>query len=128
MHGDSLCTKDIEYMSFREMVRNPEWQQNFLQKTLAERKNIAQQIRATSQSMSSLKAKDITDVTLEQVKKIMTENSTLRLIHGHTHRPARHNLSVDGQPAERIVLGDWHHSGWYLVADGSELNLKSFDI
>jgi UDP-2,3-diacylglucosamine hydrolase len=128
MHGDTLCTNDIEYISFREMVRNPKWQQNFLQKPLSERKNIAQEIRSISQSMSSLKAQDITDVTPDQVIKVMAENSTVRLIHGHTHRPARHNLSVDDQPAERIVLGDWHHKGWYLVADGSELNLKSFDI
>lgn len=128
MHGDSLCTQDKEYMAFRSMVRNPEWQQSFLQKSLDERKKIAEHIRATSQSMNSLKAKDIMDVTPSQVLKVMQSHSTPRLIHGHTHRPARHELSLNKKLAERIVLGDWHNSGWYLIADGKELHLKSFEF
>lgn len=128
MHGDSLCTKDQEYMAFRKMVRNPQWQQTMLQKPLAERKAIAEHMRATSKSMNSLKADDIVDVTPEQVIKVMLTHSTPRLIHGHTHRPARHALNVNEKPAERIVLGDWHDKGWYLIADGEELRLESFDI
>ncbi len=128
MHGDSLCTSDKEYMAFRQMVRDPQWQQTMLQKPLAERKAIAEHIRSTSDSMNSLKAEDIMDVTPEEVAKIMLETSTVRLIHGHTHRPARHQLEINQQAAERIVLGDWHDKGWYLVADEQGLNLESFDI
>ena len=128
MHGDSLCTQDKEYMAFRNMVRSPEWQRSFLQKPLAERRTIAEHIRSTSQSMNSLKAEDIMDVTPSQVLKIMQQHSTPRLIHGHTHRPARHDISLNKKPAERIVLGDWHNSGWYLIADGGELQLKSFNL
>ena len=36
------------------------------------------------------------------------------LIHGHTHRPAVHELDVDGAPARRIVLGDWYTQGSVL--------------
>lgn len=128
MHGDSLCTKDKEYMAFREMVRDPQWQQTLLQKPLAERRAIAEHIRATSQSMNSLKANDIMDVTPEQVIKVMDAHATPRLIHGHTHRPARHNISVNEKPAERIVLGDWHDKGWYLISENDELRLESFSI
>jgi UDP-2,3-diacylglucosamine hydrolase len=78
--------------------------------------------------MNSLKAKDIMDVTPSQVLKMMQKHSTPRLIHGHTHRPARHNISLNEKPAERIVLGDWHKTGWYLIADCGELHLKSFNL
>lgn len=128
MHGDSLCTQDKEYMAFRNMVRDLDWQRSFLQKSLTERRMIAAQIRATSQSMNSLRAKDIMDVTPDQVVKVMQKHSTLRLIHGHTHRPRRHQISLNEKPAERIVLGDWHESGWYLIADAGELHLKSFAL
>jgi UDP-2,3-diacylglucosamine hydrolase len=127
MHGDSLCTRDKEYMAFRDMVRNPGWQKNFLQKPLAERKTIAEQIRAASQSMNSLKAQDIMDVTPSQVLKLMQEHAAPRLIHGHTHRPARHDISQQ-EPAERIVLGDWGSNGWYLIADAGELHLTCFEF
>lgn len=128
MHGDSLCTKDKEYMAFREMVRDPQWQQTILEKPLLERRAIAEHIRSTSESMNSLKANDIMDVTPEEVINIMTEHSSQRLIHGHTHRPARHELTINNKPAERIVLGDWHDHGWYLITDDDELRLEKFLI
>lgn len=128
IHGDSLCTQDQEYMAFRQMVRSDEWQQMVLSKPLVERKALAKQLRDTSQSMNSLKADDIMDVTPEEVVKLMEEHNVTRLIHGHTHRPARHALTINNQPAERIVLGDWEQQGWYLMADGESLELVSFDI
>ena len=112
MHGDSLCTRDEEYMAFRQQARNPQWQQALLAKPLEERRQIAAQIRAVSKSMNSRKAEDIMDVTPEEVVDIMRAHDVRTLIHGHTHRPARHSLEIDGKPAERIVLGDWGDQGW----------------
>lgn len=123
MHGDSLCTLDQEYMAFRQQARNPQWQQALLAKPLQERRQIAAQIRAASKSMNSLKAEDIMDVTPEEVANAMREYNVQTLIHGHTHRPARHALTIDGQPAERIVLGDWGDLGWCIRADESGLEL-----
>ena len=128
MHGDSLCTQDLEYMAFRQMVRNPQWQATILSKPLAERKAMAAQLRATSQSMNSLKAEDIMDVTPEEVTKVMENHQTPLLIHGHTHRPHRHSLDINGQSADRVVLGDWHNHGWYIIADDQRLELCSFPI
>lgn len=128
MHGDSLCTRDTEYMNFRQMVRQPIWQAEVLKKPLDERKAIAAHLKATSQSMNSIKAEEIMDVTPEEVVKEMSKHNTQRLIHGHTHRPARHALSVNQQTAERIVLGDWHKNGWYLCADNNGIKLCSFPI
>lgn len=128
MHGDSLCTLDQEYMQFRHLVRSPSWQQEVLAKPLAERKALAQKIRAESRSMNSLKAEDIMDVTPAEVEAVMSTHHSRRLIHGHTHRPARHALTIENQKAERIVLGDWDELGWYLVADGDQLELHSFPI
>lgn len=128
MHGDSLCTRDSEYMAFRQQARDPNWQRELLAKPLEERRAIAAQIRAVSKSMNSRKAEDIMDVTPEEVEKTMREQGVHTLIHGHTHRPARHALTIDGAPAERIVLGDWGEQGWCIKADKDSLELIHWPI
>ncbi|MGV8835011.1 UDP-2,3-diacylglucosamine diphosphatase, partial [Cellvibrio sp.] len=107
MHGDSLCTDDVEYQQFRAMVRSPQWQQQILAQPIAARRALAAQMRAKSQSMNSLKADDIMDVSPAEVLTQMESAGVTRMIHGHTHRPGRHQLVIAGKPAERIVLGDW---------------------
>ena len=128
MHGDTLCTRDVDYMAFRAQIRSPQWQAQALAQPLAVRRQIAMELRNQSKSMSSLKAEDIMDVTPEEVVKVMEEADASVLIHGHTHRPKRHALTVKGQAAERIVLGDWHEHGWCLRAEGSELSLESWRL
>ncbi|KZX60171.1 UDP-2,3-diacylglucosamine diphosphatase [Halioglobus sp. HI00S01] len=124
MHGDSLCTLDEEYMQFRAMARSPAWRDEILSKPLDERRAIAAHIRAASSEGNSNKAEDIMDVTPIEVDKIMVEASVSRLIHGHTHRPARHQVAN----GERIVLGDWEASGWYIDARSDSIELIDFDI
>ena len=128
MHGDSLCTDDTEYQQFRAMVRSPQWQQQILAQSLAARRALATQLREKSQSMNSLKADDIMDVSSNEVIAQMKAASVTRLIHGHTHRPARHQLVIDSKPAERIVLGDWHDSGWCIKADQNTIELIDWKI
>ncbi|GAA5526055.1 UDP-2,3-diacylglucosamine hydrolase [Microbulbifer aestuariivivens] len=128
MHGDSLCTRDGEYMAFRQQARNPQWQAALLAKPLDERRQIAAQIRAASKSMNSLKAEDIMDVTPEEVEKALRTHGVRTLIHGHTHRPAHHTLDLDGENAERIVLGDWGNEGWCIRADDTDLKLIHWPI
>ncbi len=128
MHGDTLCTGDTEYQQFRTMVRSPQWQQQILAQPLAARRALAAQLRAKSQSMNSLKADDIMDISPAEVIAQMEAARVTRLIHGHTHRPARHQLVVAGNPAERIVLGDWHDSGWCIKADQNSIDLIEWKI
>lgn len=128
MHGDSLCTDDIEYQQFRTMVRSPQWQQQILAQTLVARRALAAQLREKSQSMNSLKADDIMDVSPAEVAAQMEAAGVTQIIHGHTHRPARHQLIVDSKPAERIVLGDWHDSGWCIKADHTRAELFNWKI
>jgi len=128
MHGDSLCTGDIEYQQFRTTVRSPQWQQQILSQPLAARRALAAQLREKSQSMNSLKADDIMDVSPTEVVAQMEAAGVTRLIHGHTHRPARHPLIINGKPAERIVLGDWHDSGWCIKADQHSIELIDWKI
>jgi len=113
-HGDALCTRDAEYMAFRKMVRDPEWQRAILAKPVAEREAIARQYREVSKTNSTVKTLDIMDVTPEAVESIMREHGVQHLIHGHTHRPAEHRFSLDGLPATRTVLGDWFEQGSVL--------------
>lgn len=126
MHGDTLCTRDVEYMKFRAMVRSPAWQQQILAMPLAQRRQLAADLRRNSQSLNAMKAEDIVDVTPAEVEKVMRAAGVDLLIHGHTHRPARHPLTLDGAPAERWVLGDWGDWGWYLAAENGHLDLVKF--
>jgi len=75
-----------------------------------------------------MKASDIIDVTPEVVVRAMREHRARRLIHGHTHRPAIHALELDGQPAQRIVLGDWDRQGWALQIDEQGFNQAPFEL
>lgn len=108
MHGDSLCIDDVEYQAFRTQVRDPVWQNELLQKPLDERRTLAQQLRDMSKEANEVKAADIMDVNEQEVDRVMHEHGVSVLIHGHTHRPARHPLS---DLRERIVLGDWQADG-----------------
>jgi len=115
MHGDTLCTDDVEYQKFRGLVRNPAWQQQFLAKPLAERRAFAAQARGESRKQTAMKAAEIMDVNQGAVESAMRTHGVRRLIHGHTHRPATHRFDLDGQAAERIVLGDWFEQSSVLT-------------
>ncbi len=108
MHGDTLCTDDIDYQNFRTLVRAPDWQRQFLARPLAERRAFATQARGESRKHTSAAKPEIMDVNPAAVAAAMRAQGVRRLIHGHTHRPATHHFDLDGQSAERIVLGDWY--------------------
>lgn len=110
-HGDEYCVDDHEYMAFRSLVRNPQWQAVFLAKPIAERVAIAKQARAASKTQTATKAADIMDVNPLAVDRALTEAGVQTLLHGHTHRPDVHHWEVGGEPAQRIVLGDWYDQG-----------------
>ena len=128
MHGDSLCTRDLDYMKFRQQVRNSLWQQEFTAKPLAERKQYAAAMRQKSKHLNQRKAIDIMDVTPDAVEQAFIDHNVNTLVHGHTHRPARHQLTIGDRCCERIVLGDWDTHGWYLVAQNAQLQLNKFLI
>ncbi|GBG14201.1 UDP-2,3-diacylglucosamine hydrolase [Novimethylophilus kurashikiensis] len=115
-HGDALCTDDVEYQQFRQMVRDSKWQQDFLSLPLAQRKSQIQALRSRSEEAKSYKAEAIMDVNQDAVAECLrTHGYPPLLIHGHTHRPARHSLEIDGKHCERIVLSDWGDTGSYLL-------------
>ena len=129
MHGDLLCTRDTEYLAFRAQAHNPLWQQQMLSQPLPVRRALAENARQASmarqqQLIGANQLDAITDVTPEEVIDTMRRFGVRRLIHGHTHRPARHALEIDGQPAERIVLGDWYTQESHLSADENGLTLS----
>jgi UDP-2,3-diacylglucosamine hydrolase len=121
MHGDLLCSDDRAYLNFRAQVRDAAWQQSFLAMPLAERAAFAARARAaSSERQAGLKGEGqletITDANADTIAQTMARYGVRRLIHGHTHRPAIHSLSVNGVPALRIVLGDWYEQGSVLRA------------
>ena len=113
-HGDLLCTDDVRYMKLRRQLRDRQWQQDFLSKSLTERREIARQLRELSQSEMAEKSEDIMDVNLETVRQTMQRFGVKQLLHGHTHRPEIHRFEIDGSPATRVVLGDWYGTGGFV--------------
>ncbi len=127
MHGDSLCVDDTDYQQFKRMVRHPEWQREFLAKPVAEREAIALTMRTKSKQLNSLKDEYIMDVNVQAVIDTMHRHHTQLLIHGHTHRPAIHELMLDDKTAKRVVLADWYETGGYLLLeDAGDLQLREF--
>jgi UDP-2,3-diacylglucosamine hydrolase len=114
MHGDTLCTDDVEYMAFRKTARDERWQRAFLAKPVAEREAIARQYREMSQVSTAQKPLEIMDVTPVAVAQALRAHRVRRLVHGHTHRPAEHVFDLDGAPGARTVLGDWYEQGSVL--------------
>jgi len=122
-HGDALCTDDVEYQRFRAMTRNPEWQAMMLAKTIQER--IAHALEARQGSVEHGKSLDdeITDVNQSAVEALIRKHGVDILLHGHTHRPAIHEVRLGDRTATRIVLGDWFEQGSVVRwnADGPRL-------
>jgi UDP-2,3-diacylglucosamine hydrolase len=125
MHGDTLCTDDVDYLKFRTMVRDPLWQKDFLGKTADERLAMAAKLREASKEAMSYKTMDIMDVNQNAVEEAMSGQGISQLIHGHTHRPAIHDFIVNEQKMKRIVLGDWYEQGSVLVCDKDGCDLES---
>lgn len=119
MHGDSLCTDDLQYQAFRQHVRQEHWQAQFLNQPLATRLTIAAQLRAQSKMASREKAQDIMDVNPNTVEETCMKNGVTTLIHGHTHRPADHHNGT----FRRLVVGDWDLAMRYVRADDADLQL-----
>jgi len=127
LHGDTLCTDDIAYQKFRTMVRNPEWQAVILSKSPEERLALAKEYREISQVETGQKAESIMDVNQETVEALVKQQGVLNIIHGHTHRPAIHQFEVDGQSAQRIVLGDWYEQGSALSYTSNGFQLRTLN-
>lgn len=120
LHGDELCTDDHEYQTFRTQLRDPLWQQTFLEKTIDERKAIAQELRAGSKQANQNKPDAIMDVNTEAVELMMKTHQVQRIIHGHTHRPAIHETIL----GQRLVVGDWYQQGSVLICDKNSCRLQ----
>lgn len=125
LHGDTLCTDDLEYIKFRAMVRNPQWQNEVLAKSPEQRLALAKQFRDISKTETGNKNEDIMDVNQAEVERMFSEHRVERLIHGHTHRPAIHDFELNGQPVQRMVLGDWSAQGSVLVCKNSQCQLET---
>ncbi|MCG7587186.1 UDP-2,3-diacylglucosamine diphosphatase [Photobacterium sp. OFAV2-7] len=130
LHGDTLCTLDEDYQRYRKKVHNRFIQWLFFRLPLSYRQKIGNKMRSNSSMTNQEKSQDVMDVTPDEVEKIMAQYQVTAMIHGHTHRPAVHRLSVGSQPASRTVLGDWYDHGSVLVCtpDGCQLETRDFTL
>ena len=126
MHGDTLCTDDVDYQAWRRTARSEAWQREFLAKPLVARHQVVRGLREKSKEVVAAKPAEIMDVNADAVRDAFRRHGVRRMIHGHTHRPARHDLEVDGARCERWVLPDWYGRGGYLALDDVGPRLVSF--
>ena len=110
-HGDALCTDDVHYQQVRAMTRNPEWLAMMLAKTIEERIAYALQARQESIARGESMSDEIMDVNQDAVVALLTDHGVDTMLHGHTHRPAVHEVDLGDHKATRIVLGDWYDQG-----------------
>ncbi|GAB54095.1 UDP-2,3-diacylglucosamine diphosphatase [Atlantibacter hermannii] len=126
MHGDTLCTDDVGYQQFRAKVQQRWLQTLFLSLPLFIRQRIAAKMRAGSKASNQTKSDAIMDVNQQAVSEVMRQHHVRHLIHGHTHRPAIHDLQIEGHPARRYVLGAWHQEGSMIKASENGIELLFF--
>lgn len=125
LHGDTLCTSDVEYLKMRSLFTQPEWQAQALQKSPAERMQIAQQLKAASEGQKTTKTAEIMDVTQTGTDELLSRHTGIsHIIHGHTHRPMQH---PNYKGVTRWVLGDWRPNTHYLLWNGKELELLRYE-
>jgi UDP-2,3-diacylglucosamine hydrolase len=117
-HGDSLCTNDVSYMRFRHWTRKRWVQRFFLALPLSTRLKIAQRLRADSEAGRDSTPRMQGDVTTEGVNRMLMPGESSVLIHGHTHRPHRHEEAH----GERWVLSDWDFDHATARADALSLS------
>lgn len=125
-HGDEYCTADASYQRFRRIVRTPWIQLLFLSLSLERRLRIAQYARRRSMAANRHKPQDIMDVAPQAIANAFRSSGLSLMVHGHTHRPARHDLLVDGRACVRYVLPDWDYDhstpargGWLAIERGT---------
>jgi UDP-2,3-diacylglucosamine hydrolase len=114
MHGDALCTDDTSYQRLKRILRNPLVRWSLRHLSFGSRRALARRLRAGSRQHVGMTAAQIMDVNDAAVASALRSAGARTLVHGHTHRPAVHELLVDGAPARRIVLGDWYTQGSVL--------------
>jgi UDP-2,3-diacylglucosamine hydrolase len=124
-HGDALCTGDTPYQKLRAMVREPLWQAQFLALSLAQREAVAAEARAGSKAHVAVQKKMLMDVSEGAVVDALRRSGAELLIHGHTHRPGVHSLTVDGRACTRIVLGDWYSQGSLIELAAGDYRLRT---
>ncbi len=123
MHGDTLCTRDIDYQAFRKKSRSWWWQSAVKSLPLFVRKKIASNYRQKSSAATAKKSQEIMDVTPIEVINCLESYQSQLIIHGHTHRPAIHQVIANGNKAQRIVLGDWYEQGAWLKVTPESMEL-----
>lgn len=125
-HGDHLCTDDSEYQKVRQQLRSQQWQQTFLKMSIPQRIEFAQQARIKSQKHTLSSHADIMDVNAQAVSELFSQFPQSQiLLHGHTHRPAFHQLKIKDKAMQRLVVGDWHYQSSYIEYKNNSFQLCS---
>jgi UDP-2,3-diacylglucosamine hydrolase len=117
LHGDTLCTDDVDYQRYRAWIRDPARQRKLLSLPWPVRRAFAAWLRRKSRRAAMAKDAAIMDVNAGAVAQAFRDANVARMVHGHTHRPASHVVDVDGRPRERHVLPDWHGAAAWLEVD-----------
>ena len=130
MHGDSLCTDDVEHQAFRKLVLTEQWQNEFLSIPLEVRNATVLGMRRQSEKSKSAKPMEIMDVNQKSVLKTLHQHQVSTMIHGHVHKQGIHKLNLNGVECQRYVLGDWDsgNDGAIEIDSAGKIRLYCPDI
>jgi len=119
IHGDELCTDDVNYQKLKKVLRHPVTKFIFLHLSKKLRLRLVGQLRQKSVEAQQYKTREIMDVNPKTTNKLMKKYLDADLIHGHTHRQ---NTHVE-KKFTRYVLGDWkNNAGNAIKLEGEELS------
>jgi UDP-2,3-diacylglucosamine hydrolase len=125
-HADQLCTDDHEYQKIRKQLRSEQWQKSFLQLSIPQRIEFAKGARKQSKNHTQSTDMGIMDVNQKAVNELFKHSNTTLMIHGHTHRPAFHHLTIKQKTYQRMVLGDWHYQSSYIEHKNKHFQLVTY--
>ncbi len=125
LHGDELCSLDVNYQRFRRIVRHPLTRSLLTALPLAYRKKLARKARAKSVASQQGRNMDSMDVVHSDVVNALNHHGVRHMVHGHTHKPNIHSFKLAEGVGQRIVLGDWYDQGSILEVSADGLQLKT---
>jgi UDP-2,3-diacylglucosamine hydrolase len=88
------------------------------------RRVLARALRLASRLSQRDPDREELDVSPDAAEALFSTAGAVRMIHGHTHKPDRHQHRISGARCERIVLGDWYTQGSVLTVTPAEARLE----
>lgn len=124
LHGDSLCTADVHYHSYRRFARSLAGRSFFRAMPLPLKTIVAKCMTLASSYTGSARNGGQHSLSKSELMGFFKNGYEL-VICGHVHQPGERRWVLNGRECVLYVLGSWDEKGMYLEFDGKEFRLKN---